>query len=72
MELIYRDVMGKSVTVVYEGASDDILKHTIRIEEKSKLQIHNSNLWLIDQPDFSNLPKTPLDYKNELGTGLTS
>ena len=44
MELIYRDVMGKSVTVVYEGASDDILKQTIRIEEKSKLQIHNSNL----------------------------
>ena len=71
MDLTYRDGKVKSVALVYEGASADILIHTIRMEYGSKLQIHNSNLQLIDQPGFSHLPKTPLDYRNEVGTGLT-
>ena len=37
----------------------------------SEPPIHDSNLQLLNQPDFSNIPKTPLDYRNEVGTGLT-
>ena len=71
MELKYCDGKGNSVAVVYEGASSDILTHKIRLEDRSKLHIHDINLQLIDQPDFSNFPKTPMDYRNEVGTGLT-
>ena len=59
MELTYRDGEGKSVAVVYEGPSANSLTHTIRLEDRSKLQFHDSNLQLIDQPDLSNLPKLP-------------
>ena len=71
MNLAYRDGMAKSVAVVYEGASADSLTCTIRIEDGSKLHIHDSNLELIYQPDFSKLPKTHLGYRNEVGTGFT-
>ena len=71
MDLTYRDRKGESVAVVYEGASDDSLKHTILLEDGSKLHIYKSNFQLIDQPALSNLPKTPLDYRNEVGTILT-
>ena len=71
MDLTYRDGMGKNLAVVYEGASDYILTHTIRLEDGSKLQVHDINLQLIYQPDLLNLHKTPLDYRNEVGTGLT-
>ena len=64
MDLTYCDGIVNIVAVFYEGASADILTHTIHIEYRSKLQIHDSNLQLIDQLDFSNLPKTPLDYRN--------
>ena len=59
------------MAVVYEGDSSDSLTHTIRLEDESKLQIHDINLLLIDQPDLSNFPKIPLDYRNDVGTGLT-
>ena len=71
MDLKYCDGKGNSVAGVYEGASSDILTHKIRLEDGSKLHIHDINLQLIDQPDFSNFPKTPMDYRNEVGTGLT-
>ena len=70
IDLAYCDGMGKSATVVYEGYSADTLKYTIRLEDRSKLQIQDSNLQLIDQPDLSKLPKTPLEYWNEVGTGI--
>ena len=70
MDLTYRDGKGKIAALVCKGASAYILKHTICLEDGSKLQIHNSNLQLIYQPDFSNLPKTPLDHSNEVGTCL--
>ena len=71
MDLTYIDGEGNSVAVVYKGASSDSLTHTIRLEYGSKLHIRNSNLQLIDQPDLSNFPKTPLEYRNEVETGLT-
>ena len=70
MDLTYCDGMGNSVAVVYEGYSADTLKYTIRLEDRSKLQIQDSNLQLIYQPDFSKLTKTPLEYWNEVGTGI--
>ena len=71
MDLAYRYGEVNSVAVVYKGASSDIQTHTIRLKYGSKLQIHDSNLQLIDQPDLSNLPKTPLDHRNEVCMGLT-
>ena len=68
---MYRDGQGKNLPVVYEGANTDGFLHTARIEDGSKINVHDSNLQLLDQLDFSNLPKTPLDYQNEVGTGLS-
>ena len=71
MDLVYRDGKGNNVTAVYEGASADNLTHTVRLQDGTKLDVHDSNLQLLDQPDFSNIPKTPLDYRNEVGHGLS-
>eukprot|EP00957_Ditylum_brightwellii_P007740 585496-Ditylum_brightwellii.AAC.1 len=35
------------------------------------MDVHDSNLQLLDQPDFLNIPKTPLDLRNEVGHGLS-
>ena len=70
MDLMYSNRKGKKIPAVYEGASEDGLLHTARFKDDTKSTAHNSNLQLIDQPDFSNMPKTPLDYRNEVGTSL--
>ena len=70
MDLIYHDGMGKIVELVYKGSSADSLIRTIHLEDGSNIQINDNNLHLIYQPDFSNLPKTPLDYGNEADTVL--
>ena len=51
-DLTYCDRLGNIVAVFYEGASADNLTHTIRLEDGSNLQINDSNLQLIYQPDF--------------------
>ena len=51
MDLKYCDGKGNIVVVVYEGASADSLTHTIRLEYRSKIQIHDRNLQIIGQPD---------------------
>ena len=71
MELTYNDGQGTSRVVVYKGASTDSKSHTVRTADGSKFVVHDSNLQLLKQPDFANLPNTPLDYRNEVGTGLT-
>ena len=71
MNLLYCCGNEESETVVYEGASADGLLHTIRLEDKTKLNVYDSNLQLLDQLDFSNIPNTPLNYRNEVGTRLT-
>ena len=45
--------------------------HTIRLEDGARLDTHDSTLQLLEYPDFSNIPKTPLDYRNEVGRGLS-
>ncbi|KAL7532041.1 hypothetical protein ACHAXR_004390 [Thalassiosira sp. AJA248-18] len=71
MDLVYRDGKGNNVTAVYEGASADGLTHTVHLENGTRVDVHDSNLQLLDQPDFANMPRTPLDYRNEVGHGLT-
>ena len=71
MELTYNDGQGESRAVAYEGASAGGKSHTVRTKDGSTFFVHDSNLQLLNQPDFENIPKTPLDYRNEVGTGLT-
>ena len=71
MNLLYCCGNKENETVVYEGASADGLLHTIHLKDNTKLSVYDSNLQLLDQPSFSNIPNTPLDYRNEVGNGLT-
>ena len=71
MDLFYRNVAGKNISEVYEGDSANGIKHTIHLEDGARLDTNDSNLQLLDQPDFSNIPKTPLDYRNEVGSGIS-
>ena len=64
MELLYKQKEGKSVAVVNKGATSDGLSHTVRCKDGSKIVVHYSNLQLLKQPDFTNIPKNPLDYRN--------
>ena len=71
MNLLYCCSNKESEIVVYKGASADSLLHAIRLENNTKLSVYDSNLQLLDQPNFSNMPNTPLDYRNEVGSGIT-
>ena len=71
IDLIYCNVQGKHIPVLYERDSADVFLHTACFEDGTKLTVHDSNLLLLNQPDFSNMPKTPLDYRNEVGTSLS-
>ena len=52
MDLMYRDGQGKNLPVVYKGASGDGILHTARLEDGTKLIVHDRNLQLLDQPNF--------------------
>ena len=71
MKLFHKQKEGKGTAVVYKGASSDGLSHTVRRKDGSKIVVHDINLQLLKQPDFINIPKTPLDYSEKVGTGLT-
>ena len=69
MELLYKQMEGKSVAVVYKGASSDALSHTtrcngasssglshtIRCKDGSEIVVRDRNLKLLKQPDFTNI-----------------
>ena len=61
MNLVYYDGHGNNVPVVYEGVITGGLTHTIRLSDGSKIAVHDSNLQLLDEPDFSNIPKTNIN-----------
>ena len=65
---MYCDGQGKNLPLVYKGDSSDGLLHTVRQEDGMKMTVHNSSLQLLDHPNFSNIPKTPLEYRNEFET----
>ena len=56
---------------VYERANADGSLHTICLQDGTRLNVNDAHIQLLGQPDFSNMPKTPLDYRNEVGTGLS-
>ena len=57
--------------VVYKRADASKNLHTIWLQDGSRLDVHQAHIKLLEQPDFSNIPRTPLDYRNEVGTGLS-
>ena len=71
MDLVYHDGKGNNTALVYEGAISNSPTYTIRWEDGTKLYVHDRNLQLLNQPYFSNIPKTPLDYRKKFGTGLS-
>ena len=52
MDIVHRDGTGKNVPAVYERASANGLKHTIRLEDGAVINANYRNLQLIYQPDF--------------------
>ena len=66
-----RNGEGKIVSVVYKGDNNNVLLHTMRLEDGTNRNVYNSNLQLLVQPDFLNMPKNKLNYRNEVVTGLT-
>ena len=71
MNLVYRCGHGKNGPVVYKGSSADGIMHTICLADGSNISVHDNNLQLLEHHDIFNIPKTPLDYRNEVGTGST-
>ena len=70
-DLWYNDGSGNRMMAVYEGANADASLHTIRLQDGTRLNVNDAHIQLLAQPDFSNMPKTPLDYRNEVGSGLS-
>ena len=62
--LVYPDGYGKDVPVVYEGSRIYGLRHTIRLADLSRIAIQDSDIKILDQPNYYKIPKTPLDYRN--------
>ena len=71
MDIVYCDGKGNNIAVVYEVSSATGQLHTIRLEDVTKLDVHDSNLGLLNRPDFFNIPKTPVDSRNEVVTSLS-
>ena len=69
--LSYHDGKGMAETVVYEGASTDSMSHRIRRHYGTCLTVHDSYLRLKLQPDLSNIPSTPLAFRNEVDVGIS-
>lgn len=61
-----------TISVVYEGVNADGKTHIVRMKDGTKMAVHDSYLQKHLQPSFDNIPQTPLDYKNEVGTGIFS
>ena len=70
MNLIYQSVQGNNIPVVYKGSIAGVFLHASRFEDGAKLTAHDSNLQLLDQRNFLNMPKTQFEYRNEVVTRL--
>jgi hypothetical protein len=68
-EVIYTS-NGTAQNVVYEGVDRNGVNHYIRHKDGSRSFVSRSTLTLLDQISFSNIPKTPLDYCQEVGKGI--
>jgi hypothetical protein len=70
-DVLFTDGKGSQARVVYEGAMPDGLWHTLCRDHGSRIVTPASHVSLLDQPDFSNVPSTPLDYRREVGIGIS-
>ena len=69
-DVMYMDGKGLQARMVYKGAMPDGLCHTLCWDDGSKVVTPLSHVRFLDQPDFSIIPSTPLDYRNEVGLGI--
>ncbi len=62
-DVLYINSAGSQEKVVYKGATPDGLWHTLCKQDSSKNVTPLSNLRFLDQPNFLNIPSTPLEYQ---------
>ena len=70
-DILYTDDVGNQERVVYKGATPDGQWHTLRKKDTLKIVSPSSNVKFLEQPDFGNLPSTPLDYCREVSVGIS-
>jgi len=70
-DVLYADGSGLESRMVYEGATADGFWHTLCRDDGSKVVTPPSHVRFLEQPDFSNIPSTLLDYRNEVGIGIS-
>jgi hypothetical protein len=61
-DVLYTDGSSSQSRMVYKGATPDGLWHTLRRDDGVKVVTPPSHVQFLEQPDFSNIPSTPLDY----------
>ena len=64
----------QAISVVYEGVNADGTTHIVRLKDGLKMAVPAAQEAYLQkhlQPSFDNIPQTPLDYKHEVGTGVT-
>jgi hypothetical protein len=61
-DVLYTNGAGNQERVVYEGATPDGLWQTLCRQDSSKIVTPSSNICFLDQPNFLNIPSTPLEY----------
>ena len=72
--LLYKRMEGDSLktdSVIYEGADASGKNHLIRRKDGTRIAVHDSTLVSQLQPSFENIPSSPLDYKREVGVGVS-
>ena len=72
MELTCKDGSGSNESVVYEGATKKGMMHRVRKADGTTVEVDESQLLQIHQPDLTNIPSTPLDYQKEVNIGYLS
>jgi hypothetical protein len=70
-DVLYTDGTGSQSRMVYKGATPDGLWYTLHRVDGSKVVTPQSHVRFLEQPDFSIIPSTPLDYRNEVGIGIS-
>ncbi len=71
MTITYKSGKGMSENVVYEGVTSNGLEHIIRHVDGTRSHVDQCHLSLLNQIGFENIPKTPLDYCQEVGIGIS-
>jgi hypothetical protein len=61
-DVLFLDGEGVQEQMVYKGATPDGQWQTLQKRDGSKDVTLGSYVRLLDQPSFSNIPSTPLDY----------